>query len=183
MDRTLNASERRIEADLPTNLDLITLKAAMLVEGINFELGAFETVGTRFKEQNHGLFGWDFADLCGIQLPDDFVLSDGTVTQFRYNPLSPYMMELREGQHVIAKSGKELDTVKLIPRPQYYDSRTKSGAIMRQIAQTGGEDCFFVCYQNYCSHFAKGSNACSATSYPPRRPMIRCSQERTPRHW
>src|SRR3972149_1982228 len=27
---------------------------------------------------------------------------------------------------------------------------------MRQIAQVGGVDCFFVCYQNYCSHFARG---------------------------
>ena len=26
---------------------------------------------------------------------------------------------------------------------------------MRQVAQVGGEDCFFVCYQNYCAHFSK----------------------------
>lgn len=156
IDTTLNASETRMGATFPASFDLITLKAAILVEGINFEHGAFETVGTKFKEQNHGLFGWDFTDHKGIQLPDDFVLSDGTVTQFRYNPLSPYRMELREGQYVVVKSGKALDTVKLIPRPQYYHSRTKSGVIMRQIAQTGGEDCFFVCYQNYCSYFAKG---------------------------
>ncbi len=156
IDTTLNVLEKRMATCLPVSLDLITLKAAMLVEGINFEPGAFETVGTKFKEQNHGLFGWDFVDHRGIQLPDDFVLSDGTVTQFRYNPLSPYKMELREGQYLIVRNGETLDTVKLIPRPQYYDSRTQSGVIMRQIAQIGGADCFFVCYQNYCSHFAKG---------------------------
>ena len=156
IDSELNAWENRLEAVSPPSLDLITLKAAMLVEGINFEPGAFETVGTTFKEQNHGLFGWDFIDHRDIQLPDDFVLSDGTVTQFRYNPLSPYRIEKREEEHVIVKSGKAFDTVKLIPRPQYYDSCTTRGAIMRQIAQVGGEDCFFICYQNYCSHFARG---------------------------
>ena len=156
IDTTRDVSKSRIEADLHAGLDLFTLKAAMLVEGITFAPGALDAVGTGFKEQNHGLFGWDFTDHRGIPLPDDFVLSDGTVTQFRYNPLSPYAMALREGRHVIVKNGETLDTVSLIPRPRYYDSRTESGAIMRQIAQTGGEDCFFVCYQNYCSHFAKG---------------------------
>jgi hypothetical protein len=150
------ASEQSAHEGYPVNFDLVKLKAAMLVEGINFEAGAFETVGTKFKEQNHGLFGWDFIDHRGIQLPDDFVLSDGTVTQFRYNPGSAYKMEVRKDQYLIVKNGRTLDTVKLIPRPHYYDSRIKSGVIMRQIAQIGGEDCFFVCYQNYCSHFSKG---------------------------
>jgi hypothetical protein len=148
-------SESLIDDQSSSDLKLLTLKAAMLVEGINFAPGAFDAVGTKFKEQNHGLFGWDFTDHKGIQLPDDFVLSDGTVIQFRYNPLSPYVVELREGHYIVTKGGKALDTVNLIPRPRYYEALTESGAVMRQIAQTGGEDCFFVCYQNYCSHFAR----------------------------
>lgn len=151
-----NPSRSPVTASPRASLDLITLKAAMLVEGISFGAGALDEVGTRFKEQNHGLFGWDFTDHKGIQLPDDFVLSDGTVTQFRYNPLSPFMMELDGEQHVITKRGDVLDRVNLIRRPQYYDSFTQSRAAMKQIAQIGGEDCFFVCYHNYCSHFAKG---------------------------
>jgi hypothetical protein len=77
----------QVSLDLTTSL--LMLKAAILVEGINFLPGVFDEVGTQFKEQNHGLLCWDFADHRGIQLPDDFVLSDGTVTQFRYNPLIP----------------------------------------------------------------------------------------------
>ena len=121
IDTALNVLEKPVETCLPVSLDPFKLKAAMLVEGINFEPGAFEAVGTTFKEQNHGLFGWGFIDHRGIPLPDDFVLSDGTVTQFRFNPLSPYMMELRDEQYVITEGGRVLDTVKLIPRPQYYD--------------------------------------------------------------
>ncbi len=156
IDVVLDVSKNPAGANSAASLDLLRLKAEMLVEGISFVPGAFDTVGTEFKEQNHGLFGWDFADHRGIQLPDDFVLSDGTVTQFRYNPFSPYTVALTGGHYVVAKGGKTLDTVRLIPRPRYYDARTEGGVIMRQIAQTGGEDCFFVCYQNYCSHFTKG---------------------------
>jgi hypothetical protein len=137
-------------------LDQFQLKAALLVEGIDYVAPVFDGIGTTFKEQNHGLFGWDFVNHVDVQMPDDFVLSDGTVTQFRYNPQSPYRMELTDGQRMVTKDGVALDTVKLIPRPHYYDARTTRGSLMRQIAQVGGEDCFFVCYQNYCSHFARG---------------------------
>lgn len=139
-----------------TGLDFLRLKANLLVEGINFEPGALDGVGARFKEQNHGLFGWDFVNHKGVDMPDDFVLSDGTVTQFRFNPSSPYLMCMRAGELLIASRGEALDRVRLIPRPCYYDSVTESGVMMRQIAQVGGEDCFFVCYQNHCSHFSKG---------------------------
>ncbi|MCL5103554.1 MAG: radical SAM protein [Armatimonadetes bacterium] len=139
-----------------TDLNLMKLKANLLVDGIDFAPGALDGVGVSFKEQNHGLFGWDFVNHKGTELPDDFVLSDGTVTQFRYNPSSPYKIALGEdGLHVI-EGDEMLDRVSLIPRPRYYDQLTGSGAVMRQIAQVGGEDCFFICYQNYCSHFAKG---------------------------
>jgi len=135
-----------------THLGLLRLKADLLVEGISFAPGAFDEVGTRFKEQNHGLFGWDFVNHKGTELPDDFVLSDGTVTQFRYNPSSRYKIT---ADHHVARDGEMLDRVNLIPRPRYYDQQTESGATMRQITQIGGEDCFFICYQNYCVHFAK----------------------------
>lgn len=139
-----------------TGLNFLRLKANLLVEGINFEPSALEGVGTCFKEQNHGLFGWDFINHKGVDLPDDFVLSDGTVAQFRYNPSSPYVMGIRSGDLVVTRGEEVLDHVRLISRPSYYDSVTEGGAMMRQIAQIGGEDCFFVCYQNYCSHFAGG---------------------------
>lgn len=138
-----------------TDLNLLKLKAGLLVEGIDFTPGALDGVGTRFKEQNHGLFGWDFVNHKGIELPDDFVLSDGTVCQFRYNPKSYFKMTADAGELVVTRDGEVLDHVNLIPRPKYYDRSSESGAEMRQVAQVGGEDCFFVCYQNYCSHFAK----------------------------
>jgi len=133
----------------------LRLKAALLTDGLNADLGSLDHVGTLFKEQNHGLFGWDFVNHKGVHTPDDFLLSDGTVTQFRFNPTSPYLMEIRDGRLTVTKNGEVLDYVSLIPRPAFYDSCTRGGAIMRQIAQIGGEDCFFVCYQNHCSHFAR----------------------------
>ena len=131
------------------------LKAALLVEGIAVEQPAMEGVGADFKEQNHGLFGWDFKNHQGIAFPDDFTLSDGTVVQFRYNPDSPYKMVKQNGTRSIVKGEAQLDAITLIPRPLYYDKQTRNGVTMRKIAQIGGEDCFFICYNNYCSHFSK----------------------------
>lgn len=133
----------------------LELKAELLVEGVNATPEALAGLGFEFKEQNHGLFGWDFVNHEDLALPDDFVLEDGTVVQYRYNPSSPYTLELRDGVRVIAKGEQLLDTAALIPRPQFYDTRTSGGALMRQIGQIGGEDCFFVCYQNYCGHFSR----------------------------
>lgn len=137
------------------NLKTFELKATLLVEGINVDQPAMEGVGVEFKEQNHGLFGWDFKNHKDIQLPDDFVLSDGTVVQFRYNPDSLYKMVKQNGTRRIVKGETEFDTVTLIPRPLYYDKQTRNGVTMRKIAQIGGEDCFFICYNNYCSYFSK----------------------------
>ena len=137
-----------------TALDSIHLKAGLLTDGIAAGPEALAGVGTAFKEQNHGLFGWDFVDHADLKLPDDFVLSDGTIVQFRYNPSSQY--EIRpEGERLVVARGHEiLDTASMIPRPAFYDALTESGVVMRKIAQVGGEDCFFACYQNHCSHFA-----------------------------
>ena len=139
-----------------SDLKALELKASLLVDGIDCDRDALARVGADYKEQNHGLFGWDFVNHKDVQMPDDFVLSDGTVAQFRYNPSSPYKMAIRQGRKVVVRDGEVLDTVKLIDRPNYYDTLTDSDSVMRQVAQVGGEDCFFVCYQNYCSHFAKG---------------------------
>lgn len=150
-------------------MDHLRLKAELLVEGINPTADALQGVGTEFKEQNHGLFGWDFVDHTDLSLPDDFLLADGTVVQFRYNPSSPYTMERRGDRREIARAGEVLDTATLIPRPRYYDAVTTSGALMRQIAQIGGEDCFFVCYQNYCVHFARHEECAFCNLVPTKK--------------
>jgi hypothetical protein len=135
--------------------DSIHLKAALLTDGIAAGPEALVGVGAAFKEQNHGLFGWDLVDHADLALPDDFLLSDGTVVQFRYNPASPYELRFEEGRLVVGRAQEILDTASMIPRPTFYDALTEGGVVMRKIAQVGGEDCFFVCYHNHCSHFAR----------------------------
>jgi hypothetical protein len=135
----------------------LSIKARLLTEGIRATPQAIAGLGEIYKEQNHGLFGWDFEDHVGQLLPDDFVLSDGTVVQFRGNPRSPYRLDLdEEGILALYEGAARLDAASLIPRPRFYSATTSDGASMVKIAQIGGEDCFFVCYQNYCSHFSKG---------------------------
>jgi hypothetical protein len=136
--------------------DTLLLKADLLAEGVRATPEALEGVGTRYKEQNHGLFGWDFEDHGSERLPDDFLLRDGTVVQFRKNGRSPFLV-VRDGDGnlLLTRSAEPVGPVSWIPRPAYYALTTTDGTPMVKVAQVGGEDCFFVCYNNYCSHFAK----------------------------
>jgi hypothetical protein len=136
-------------------LKYLTLKAELLVEGIRATPSALEGIGTIYKEQNHGLFGWDFDDHVGLSLPDDFQLPDGTVVQFRHNGRSPYVVNKAEGKLVLYRGEESICEVRWLPRPLYYQKTTSHGNSMVRIGQTGGEDCMFFCYQNYCSHFSK----------------------------
>ncbi len=133
----------------------IAIKAQVLTEGIAASPQALAGLGSGFKEQHHGLFGWDFEDHVGRLLPDDFLLSDGTVVQFRGNSRSPYRLDAEDGTVALFHGEERLDAVTLIRRPAFYSSHTSDGSPMVKVAQIGGEDCFFVCYQNYCSHFSK----------------------------
>lgn len=137
------------------NHKYLKLKAELLVNGVNASPEALKGLGDSYKEQNHGLFGWDFEDHNDIALPDDFVLPDGTIVQFRRNSRSDYLVVLKEGQLILTHEGEDICPVKWIPRPGYYSQLTSTGNKMVKIGQVGGEDCLFFCYQNYCSHFSK----------------------------
>ncbi|MCG9478709.1 MAG: radical SAM protein [Actinomycetia bacterium] len=134
----------------------LNIKAELLVEGIQATPQALEGVGEIYKEQNHGLFGWDFEDHAQMLLPDDFVLPDGTTVQFRKNSASPYKADLTTEGLMLSYRGKDICRLEWILRPKYYSKKTGSNQKMVKIGQIGGQDCLFFCYQNYCSHFAKG---------------------------
>jgi hypothetical protein len=136
--------------------DMIELKASLLVEGVRATEEALTGVGKDYKEQNHGLFGWDMEDHAGADLPDDFLLPDGTVVQFRMNSSSPFCVCADGGALRLFHSERDICEVKWIKRPAFYERMLAENKKMVQIGQIGGEDCLFFCYQNHCSHFAQG---------------------------
>ena len=138
-----------------SKFDYIELKAELLTNGINATSEALRELGSKYKEQNHGLFGWDFEDHAGIALPDDFALPDGTIVQFRRNSHSKYLVNLTNHELILNNGEKELCHLKWLPRPDFYNQKTTSNNKMVKIGQIGGEDCLFFCYQNYCSHFSQ----------------------------
>jgi biotin synthase-like enzyme len=137
------------------DLQYLKLKAELLVEGIQATPGALKEIGKKYKEQNHGLFGWDFEDHVGMVLPDDFLLPDGTVVQFRKNGRSRYRVTVKENGLMLSNGKERICKVEWISRPVYYGEETANRHPMVKIGQIGGEDCLFFCYQNYCSHFSK----------------------------
>lgn len=133
----------------------LELKAELLVSGIAATKNALGGLGGKYKEQNHGLFGWDFEDHAGTLLPDDFLLPDGTIVQFRKNSKSPFCVREGHDDLILSNGEEDLCPVRWLPRPLYYDMETTNHQKMVKIGQIGGEDCLFFCYQNYCRHFAK----------------------------
>lgn len=131
----------------------IQLKAALLTEGVHADLESLEGLGTRYKEQNHGLFGWDFENHIDVKLPDDFFLTDGTVVQFRLNSKSPYNVRREKNRLNLYFNDEKLTEVRWMERPDYYNEKTTNGKDMVKIGQIGGDDCLFFCFQNYCSNY------------------------------
>ncbi len=154
-EEPLTSMNRKKEVEDMKDLQTLNLKAELLVEGIRATPLALKEVGKRYKEQNHGLFGWDFEDHTGIALPDDFLLPDGTVVQFRKNSRSPYQVTLDADDLILSNGVGRICKVEWIPRPAFYTEETAHQHPMVKIGQIGGEDCLFFCYQNYCSHFSK----------------------------
>jgi hypothetical protein len=146
------AKKRKIMNVMQT-IDMLELKASLLVEGMRATKDALAGVGTEYKEQNHGLFGWDMEDHVNLVLPDDFLLPDGTVVQFRMNASSPFCVRVADGALRLSCDDRDISDVSWIMRPAFYGLEVAQGKRMVQIGQIGGEDCLFFCYQNYCSHF------------------------------
>ena len=130
------------------------LKAALLTEGICSDIESLKGVGIVYKEQNHGLFGWDFENHIDVKLPDDFCLPDGTVVQFRFNSKSQYNVKICKSKLKLYLNDNEICDIKWIERPAFYNRKTTQNNDMVKIGQIGGKDCLFFCYQNYCSHFS-----------------------------
>jgi hypothetical protein len=136
-------------------IDFLEIKAELLVEGIKADSDCLEGLGQSYKEQNHGLFGWDFEDHPGVLLPDDFLLPEESVVQFRMNRRSSYRVRRLQKDLVLFRGEEELCSVRWIPRPGFYGRSTSQSGEMVKIGQIGGADCLFFCYQNYCSHFGR----------------------------
>lgn len=152
----------------------LELKAALLVEGIAAGADSLAGLGIRYKEQNHGLFGWDFEDHPGTLLPDDFLLPDGTVVQFRLNSRSACRLETTDVGRVLACRGEPICPVRFLERPPFYSAATSQGVPMVRIWQIGGRTACSSATRTTAPTSPGTGSACSATSSPPRRPTIRC---------
>jgi hypothetical protein len=134
-------------------IEAIELKAELLVNGVALDDSALKGVGTKYKEQIHWLFEWDFERHDTGKIPDDFELPDGTIVQFRKYSKSPFTIKADNDSLTLLNEGNFITEVKWIPRPEYYSKKTDDGTVMSQVAQIRGTDCLSVCYMNFCGFF------------------------------
>jgi hypothetical protein len=136
--------------------DELLLKARLLVDGVRTADSALAEVGSRYKEQVHHLFEYDFDVHKEHAQPSEIKLPGGTVVQVRLNDRSPFMVHRRGDVLMLEDNGREIGTLDWLERPAFYGRSTSSGKPMNSIGEMVGEDCLSVCHTNFCITFSNG---------------------------
>lgn len=153
-----------------TLLEELMIKAELLVDGVWVCDSALKGVGTRFKEQVHHLFEYDFQLHQGLACPSEMVLPLGSVAQVRLNARSRYRITQEDGEPLLQKDGRAVTSVRWINRPRFYDQRTTTSKSMSAVAELVGEDCLSICHTNACMTFANGKQCAFCNlNYTPKQ--------------
>ena len=112
-------------------------------------------------------------DHAGTALPDDFLLPDGAVVQFRMNSSSPFCIRADDGALHLFSRDREMCEVRWIRRPAFYDRALGENRKMVQIGQIGGRTASSSATRTTAATSPTGGSVCSATSCLQRRPMTR----------
>lgn len=157
----LNLEQKGGFSQAPKNLiDAIETKVGVLAEGIAIEdsVGQFEET---YKQGVQGLYGHYMGETKQFRVPQEIVLykseddpKEAVVAMVRQNPLSRFRMTVDEdGNPSLVTEEKKLH-IWFLPRPKYYDLKTRKGTEPWRISQQLGVDTAGVIPSNYCSYFS-----------------------------
>ena len=112
--------------------EFLELKTELLINGIKSTPEALKELGSKYKEQNHGLFGWDFEDHTNIALPDDFALPDDTIYSPGDFPITTVIEMGVISEHRLAHGVKDRPQINNIDagRRQRRQSMNEIGPVM-----------------------------------------------------
>jgi SHS2 domain-containing protein len=138
---------------------LIILKTDVQRRGVYYTTEALEMVDTDI----HHLGGTDiFGNRDGKlkHRPESFTLRDGTSVLSTPTPLknNPYIVDLIDGRLVLTDEGNILEEVFYWEKPDYYDKRTSSGALMQNVVGSRPQRLYLI-PNRYC-HFWTDDQGC-----------------------
>ncbi|MDR2081841.1 MAG: radical SAM protein [Campylobacteraceae bacterium] len=138
---------------------LVMLKTDIHRRGVYYTPNALSVVDeTRHQLGGTHIFGTRDGKL--TKRPEAFVLRDGTSVLSTPTPLenNPYVVDLIDGKLVLTDNEHILEEVFYWEKPDYYDKRTSSGALMQNIVGARSQRLYLV-PNRYC-HFWNDDMGC-----------------------
>jgi biotin synthase-related radical SAM superfamily protein len=138
---------------------LIMLKTDIHRRGVFYTEKALETVDVT-KHQLGGTHIFGTRDGKLTQRPEAFILRDGTSVLSTPTPLedNPYIVDRIDGKLVLTDEGKVLEEVFFWDKPDFYDQKTSSGALMQNIVSARPQRLYLI-PNRYC-HFWSDDSGC-----------------------
>ncbi|MDR2033907.1 MAG: hypothetical protein LBP89_04670 [Helicobacteraceae bacterium] len=138
---------------------LVMLKIDVHRRGVYYTPQALSAV----DENLHQLAGQDIFGTRDGKLqsrPEALTLRDGTSILSPPAPLenNPYIVDLIDGKLILTDQGKELEEVYYWEKPDFFDKRTSSGAIMKNIVNARPQRLYLI-PNRYC-HFWSDDQGC-----------------------
>jgi hypothetical protein len=135
------------------------LKTDIHRRGVYYTPKALEAVDIT-KHQLGGTHIFGTRDGRLTKRPEAFVLRDGTSVLSTPTPLenNPYVVDLIDGKLILMDEGREIEEVFYWEKPDYYDKRTSSGALMQNIVGARPQR-LYLAPNRYC-HFWSENMGC-----------------------
>jgi biotin synthase-related radical SAM superfamily protein len=138
---------------------LIMLKTDIHRRGVYYTQDAVNAVDIS-KHQLGGTHIFGTRDGKLTKRPEAFVLRDGTSVLSTPTPLenNPYVVDLIDGKLFVTDNGEALEEIFYWDKPNYYDKKTSSGALMQNIVNARPQRLYLI-PNRYC-HFWSEDNGC-----------------------
>ncbi|MDR1460256.1 MAG: hypothetical protein LBI78_01235 [Campylobacteraceae bacterium] len=148
-----------VAAKYPEFPRLIMLKTDIHRRGVYYTPRALEAVDVT-KHQLGGTHIFGTRDGKLTKRPEAFVLRDGTSVLSTPTPLenNPYIVDLIDGKLILTDKKREIEEVFYWDKPDYYDKRTSSGALMQNIIGARSQR-LYLTPNRYC-HFWTEEQGC-----------------------
>lgn len=148
-----------VSAKYPEFPRLIMLKTDIHRRGVFYTEKALEAVDVT-KHQLGGTHIFGTRDGKLTQRPEAFILRDGTSVLSTPTPIedNPYIVDKIDGKLVLTDEGKILEEVFFWDKPDFYDQKTSSGALMQNIVSARPQRLYLI-PNRYC-HFWSDDSGC-----------------------
>ena len=113
---------------------LVILKIDVQRRGVHYTQNALNVIDPSVHQlRSPNIFGARDAQLTPV--PDSLLLRDGSSIVVDPTPLerNPYLVDVVDGQLVLTDQGEVLETVDFWTKPDFYDKKTSSGALMSHV--------------------------------------------------